>query len=113
MGLAFYGYIYSGVSAENKGLYQPFSYAEAIGYDSVQALLSSGTFPITHHTGAQVPYAFAEGSFISFDDATSITEKAQYALKNGLKGVCAWELSTDRLAVLLSAAYAALHRGKD
>lgn len=109
MGLAFYGYIYSGVSAENNGLYQSFAYAKTIAYDGVEALLSDGGYSVFRHAQAQVPYVFADGSFISFDDAASITKKTQYALENGLMGVSAWELGNDRSAILLSAAYAALH----
>jgi len=111
MGLAFYGYIYTGVSENNHGLYQPFSSGEAIGFDAVQALLSDGSYSVFRHSEAQVPYVFSNGSFISFDDTASITEKTQYALQNGLKGVSAWELGTDRFAILLSAAYTALHSG--
>lgn len=110
MGVPFYGYLYSGVSFVNNGLYQRFTSAKAIGYDSiVSTCFTNAAFAPFYHTVGQVPYLFGNGQFISYDDAASIAKKAQYASVKGLRGVSAWELSYDRSFALLGAAFQNLH----
>jgi chitinase len=110
MGVPFYGYIYSGVSSANNGLYQRFTSAKSIGYDSlVSSYLSNGLFSKFYHSGAQVPYLFGNSQFISYDDATSMALKAQYSAAKGLKGMSAWELSYDKTYTLLGSAYNNMH----
>ena len=106
MGIAFYGYINSGVSSTNHGLYSTYSSAKSIGYDSiVSTYLSNPLFIKYFHAVAQVPYLYGNGQFISYDDPDSIAKKLQYSSANGLRGASAWELSTDKSAALLTAAF--------
>lgn len=106
MGIAFYGYVYNGVSQTNNGLYQKFTSAKSAGYDSiVSAYLSNPLYERFFHSTGQVPYLYGAGQFISYDDAESIAAKMRYAAANGLRGASAWELSYDRTSVLLGSAY--------
>ena len=110
MGVPFYGYIYSGASSANNGLYQTFTSAQSIGYDSIAAnYLTNSQFSKLYHSAAKVPYLYGNGQFISYDDAASITLKSQYASAKGLKGMSAWELSYDKNATLLGAVFNNLH----
>lgn len=106
MGIPFYGYIYSGVGPANSGLYQKFSSARSIGYDSIAgSYLSDGSYAKMMSSAGQVPYLYGNGYFISYDDAASIAAKARYASFKGLMGVSAWELGYDRNYTLLQSAY--------
>ncbi|HEX3026811.1 MAG TPA: glycosyl hydrolase family 18 protein [Clostridia bacterium] len=104
MGVPFYGYVYSGVNSANNGLYQKFTSAKSIGYDSiVSSYLNNPLYTKLYQSTGQVPYLFGNGKFISYDDAASIAAKTRYVSANGLRGVSAWELSYDRSSVLLGA----------
>ena len=106
MGIAFYGYDYSGVSSVNNGLYSSFTSASSIGFDEIASTyLSSPSYTRYFHSTAQVPYLFGNGHLISYDDPDSIARKLQYSTANGLRGASAWELSYDKSAALLNAAY--------
>jgi chitinase len=106
LGMPFYGYCYTGVSAVNHGLYSTFTSAKSIGYDSVVAnYLSNPAFTSYYHSTAMVPYLFGNNTFISYENPQSIAKKAALAKQYGLLGVGAWELSFDRSAVLLTSAY--------
>lgn len=106
MGVPFYGYLYSGVSSTNRGLFQPFSSAKAIGFDSiVSTYLSNSSYAKYTNTGGQVPYLYGNGTFISYDDAASIAAKARFSASKGLRGAAAWELSFDRSYALIHSVY--------
>lgn len=106
MGIPFYGYVYDVADSLNNGLYRQFTSAKPAGYDTiVNKYLSNGIYKNFFHTGAQVPYLYGDGKFISYDNPASVAKKAEYAAAKGLKGVSAWELSFDRTAALLTAAY--------
>lgn len=106
MGVPFYGYIYSGVSSANHGLFQTFSSGKAIGYDSiVKTYLSNSSYTKYTNTGGQVPYLYGNGTFISYDDASSIAAKARYSSLKGLRGAAAWELSFDQSYTLIHSVY--------
>ena len=104
LGIPFYGYVYNGVKNTNNGLYQTFTSAKAVGYDSIVSnYLNKSAYTKLTHSTAGVPYLFGNNTFISYDDAASVKKKAQYARSQGLRGTAAWELSYDRSAVLLKA----------
>ncbi len=106
LGMPFYGYCYTGVSAANHGLYSTFTSAKSIGYDSVMAnYLNNPAFTSYYHSTAMVPYLFGNNTFISYENPQSIAKKAELAKQYGLLGVGAWELSFDHSAVLLTSAY--------
>lgn len=59
---------------------------------------------------SQAPWLFNGSTFWTYEDATSIRAKADYAAKEGLGGFMVWELSDDTSdATLLHAAHDSLH----
>lgn len=105
LGMPLYGYIYQGVRSTNSGLYSTFSAAKSIPYNQLKkSYLSSSTYRKLRHATAQVPYLYGNGAFISYDDVTSISAKAELAVERGLGGIGFWELSQDADAELISSA---------
>lgn len=41
------------------------------------------------------PYAFMDNQWVGYDDPKSITEKVEWALRQGLGGVTAWAIDLD------------------
>ncbi len=104
MGVPFYGYVYQGVANASNGLWQHFSSAATVGYDTVQSkYLSSTSYRKFNDSSALVPWLFNGSTFISYDDASSIQRKAQYAVTKNLLGVGAWDISFDKSGVLIKA----------
>lgn len=94
MGVPLYGYRFSGAANANYGLYQTFSSGAAESYDTIAAnYLNKGAFGRYMHAQARVPWLFDGSTFVSYDDADSLAQKAQYAKNNGLAGIGIWELS--------------------
>ncbi|OME91458.1 MULTISPECIES: glycoside hydrolase family 18 protein [Paenibacillus] len=58
---------------------------------------------------AKAPYLFDGSSFITYDDAESLTHKCKYIQDQGLAGIMFWEYSCDATHNLLDAMYKALH----
>ncbi|WP_411675672.1 glycoside hydrolase family 18 protein [Caproicibacter sp.] len=109
MGVPFYGYVYQGVPNVNNGLWQHFASGVAIGYDAIQSKYAGNTsFRKFYDATAMVPYLFNGSTFISYEDASSIQRKTQYAVSKNLLGVGAWELSFDRSGTLLRMVQTAL-----
>ena len=111
LGMPFYGYQYTVTSTNNNGLFSPFTASKSITFDKIRtSLLPNSAFKQYYHSSARVPYLFDGTTFVSYDDEDSIAEKTSLAVSYGLAGVGAWELSQDKNAILLSAAYNALYR---
>ena len=112
LGLPLYGYVYQGVSSQNSGLYSRFSSARAVSYDSIaRTYLSSAAYQKLRHTRAQVPYLYGGGTFLSYDDAVSLSAKAALALQYDLGGIGFWELSQDSGGALIGSAWQTLQSG--
>lgn len=106
MGVPFYGIEYSGVKNANKGLYQTFSSGGSVSYDKiVSSYLKNTAYKRYVHSTAQVPWLFNGSTFVSYDDASSISQKASYIKNSGLAGAGIWELSQNTDGTLLSALY--------
>jgi chitinase len=104
VGMPFYGYIYNSVSGGGDGLYKTFSGGGSVSYDKVLSTYLSNSAYIKYvHSTALVPWLFNGSSFISYDDETSIGEKAKYVVSNQLAGASIWELSQNRGGQLLNA----------
>ena len=104
LGVPFYGYIYSGVSNVNNGLYQRYTGGKSITYDSIVSGYLNNTAYIKYiHPDAKVPYLFSGSVFITYDDPASVAEKANYVNINELAGVSVWELSQNKDGTLLDA----------
>lgn len=104
MGVPFYGRIYTSVTSGGTGLYHKYKTAKSIDYDDIVSgyLNKSG---YTRHVGAaaRTPWLFNGSTFISYDDAASMAEKASYIKSKGLAGAGIWELSENANGVLLGA----------
>ena len=110
VGIPFYGYVYTGVTNANNGLYQHFASGKAQGYDSIVSdELSRSIFARLFHAQAQVPWLFDGSTFVSYDDPSSVAQKAQYAMDHRLRGASVWELSYDRSGALLGPVYSTIH----
>jgi chitinase len=112
MGLPFYGYGWEEVEETNHGLYQTGrSIHSDKPYHFVQELVEDST--LYRDARTQAPWIFDGDTFWTFDDATSIRFKTNYAQQQQLGGVMIWELSGDMPdASLLTATYQEL-RQKD
>ena len=94
VGVPFYGYSFSEVPPENRGLFQD-------GFDDVEAVLyrdiDEDNYDYRWHRDARVPwlYSWVDDEFISWVNEASVANKSAYALDNGFGGVMCWELSQD------------------
>lgn len=109
LGVPFYGYVYNGVSGGNNGLYSTFVSGSSVSYDTVVSnYLSNSGFIKYFHSVARVPWLYNGSTFVTYDDAGSIAEKANYVKANNLAGANIWELSQNKNGVLLDALYSNL-----
>ncbi|MGP4081082.1 glycoside hydrolase family 18 protein [Pseudalkalibacillus sp. R45] len=107
MGLPFYGRMFKQVNNANNGLYQPFTGGgNSISYTALEAeYINKNGFTPHREEDSQVPWLFNGSTFISYDDAISITHKTDYLKSKGLGGAMMWELSHDPDEVLLTKVY--------
>lgn len=114
LGMPLYGYAYQGVSSKNNGLYSTYTSARSVSYKTIKnSYLNQSTYRQLRHEEAQVPYLYGKNTFISYDDVTSITAKAELAWSLGLGGIGFWEISQDDGGELISAAGAVMRNTWD
>lgn len=112
IGVPFYGYGYGGVAETDHGRFQPAErngfedpavagaqpkWVGAVRFHQLAAALREGF--VRHFDGAaRVPWLYnpASGVWITYDDAQSIGEKADYVRTSNLGGIMIWELSGDK-----------------
>lgn len=112
LGMPLYGYLYQGVSSQNNGLYSRFTSAKAVSYDTIAGVyLPQSSYRKYRHDRAQTPYLYGNGAFLSYDDAASISAKAQLAVTKKLGGIGFWELSQDSGGVLIDSAWQTVQSG--
>ena len=103
MGVPFYGYVYQGVSGVNNGLWQRFTSASAVGYDTIQSkYVSSASYQKFYDSAAAVPWLFNGTTFVSYVDDASNRKKVQYSVSKGLLGVGVWDLGVDGTGTLIN-----------
>ena len=104
VGVPFYGRVYGGVGPANDGLFQPApgpvpdEWRSGTDYRSiVRRRPESLGFRRVMHPEARVPFLFnaTTGTWITYDDAESVAEKAAYVRSHELGGVMAWEIGGD------------------
>ena len=110
IGVPFYGYGWTQVPEVGDGVFQegtpvrgdrPYSYIQTLVADS-----SVHRDPVS-----RTPWLFDGDAFWTFDDATSIEAKANYAIEHELGGLMIWELSEDTpQGTLLTAAHESLSK---
>jgi hypothetical protein len=64
---------------------------------------SSLLLPVISHNQSSEQQLNNGSTFLSYDDATSISAKANYAVSKNMLGVGAWDISYDRNDVLINA----------
>jgi chitinase len=108
MGIPFYGYGWHMVIEDNNGLFQK---GEPIRGDRPYRLIE----PMIEHStvyrdaASQAPWLFDGDIFWTYEDATSIRRKADFAREQHLGGLMIWELGEDTAdATLLQSAHNAL-----
>ena len=110
LGVPFYGYRYTSVSNRNDGLYQTFSGANSISYQSIQSTyLSNSEYEKHFHPESMVPWLFNGTTFITYENPQSIAAKSDYIIKKNLSGAMIWELSQDQNGTLLNTLYQELN----
>lgn len=98
VGMPFYGRGFTGVPAENDGLYQPFTGVIGAQYRSIASdYLTSPAYERHWHEEAGVPWLYdrERGVMLSYDDPESIGRKTDYLVQRGLGGAMFWELAGD------------------
>jgi chitinase len=119
VGIPFYGRVYGGVGSANDGLFQavtgavPAEWRTGTDYKAiVRRSPETLGFRRVMHPEARVPFLYnaATGTWITYDDAESVGEKAAYVRTRGLGGVMAWEIGGDD-GTLIRTMYEAL-RGR-
>jgi len=126
VGVPFYGYGYWPVPDTAHGRFQPIlrdtlqdsasavarpKWTGAVRYYQIREVLNDG-FTRYFDDVARVPWLYnpATRVWITYDDAESIGEKADYARQNGLGGLMFWELSGDDGSLLARIAGALSNR---
>ncbi|MFM2438233.1 MAG: hypothetical protein RLZ55_1052, partial [Actinomycetota bacterium] len=103
LGVPFYGRSWAGVPSTNSGLGQnstgagPGTWEPGIvDYHDLAANYLT-RLPVQRDAVSKVPYLYdpAAKVFVSYDDPTSLTEKASLIKSQGLGGAMVWELSSD------------------
>ncbi|MFD0048036.1 glycosyl hydrolase family 18 protein [Actinomycetes bacterium NPDC127524] len=103
MGVPFHGYEYKGVNNTNNGLNQSYSGADSVNYAAIEKnFIGKNGFVRYWNEDSQVPYLWNGSTFISYDDAESIDQKAAFIKSKGLAGAMIWEISQDPNEVLLN-----------
>lgn len=100
LGVPFYGQGFRVVSAgEQAGLYQPQVGTVEVGdwRDIKRDLLPDPTWQRHRHPVARSPWLYHPGTqtFVSYEDAESILERAAFAARQGLRGAFTWQLAGD------------------
>lgn len=109
MGLPFYGYSWTAVTSENKGLFQPGRAVHGDQPYNYIRTLGAG-FSTYRDERSQAPWLFDGQTFWTYEDPVSVLYKVSYARSEHLAGVMIWELSNDTAdAELLNAAWRSLH----
>ena len=87
-----------------------WSSGSSIFYDSIKAAIATGNYTYHFDERTQVPYLISKdgNTFISYDDARSITAKCAYAKEKGLAGLMYWENGCDTTGELVHAFYLAM-----
>ncbi|WP_068776637.1 glycosyl hydrolase family 18 protein [Paenibacillus sp. FJAT-26967] len=106
IGAAFYSHIWYDVKSTDKnGLGQAATGSQNTPTYNVIAPIYNKANGFTRYwdDAAKAPYLFDGSTFLSYDDAESVTAKARYVLEKDLGGAMFWEYGQDRTGVLVGA----------
>jgi chitinase len=106
LGMPFYGYLYQTTDSNTNGFNNLFTSSKSLGFDTIYSTyLNNSIYTKYFDNRAMVPYLYGNNTFLTYEDANSISLKVNLAKKYRLAGVGAWELSFDKNSTLLTAAY--------
>ena len=104
MGVPFYGHRYSKVQGGGTGIYKTYSGYKTLYYDAiVSQYLSDASYTRYYGSAGKTPWLFNGSTFITYEDAASLAQKAGYIKNQGLAGAGIWELSQNEDGTLLNA----------
>lgn len=98
IGAAFYARVWAEVENLDSGIYQSGKFVDFVHFKHFNKRLSAeNDFVFYRDNIAQAPYAYSvkRKEFATFDDATSIALKTNYALQEKLGGIMFWEITSD------------------
>lgn len=106
IGVPFYARGWSGVPAENNGLYQKAEGPAAGFEDGAEryATISKRNAPRFYHPVTKQLWTYENGTFWSYDDPGVVKEKAAYVRAQKLGGIMSWSLDQDDADFSLSKA---------
>lgn len=113
IGLAFYGYL----ETPNTGPRQTYTASHTFTQVLYRDIVANyNTSSATYDSVTHVPWLAVSGGWLNYDNPQSITEKANFAIANGLGGWVIWHLGSDWIPTqtpqdpLLDAVKQVLHR---
>jgi chitinase len=109
LGVPFYGRAWCGVYPGNRGLYQPYeAYESSYPYSALaRNFVNQNGFTRYWDRVARVPYLWnpSSATLITYEDPSSLREKARFVMRRHLGGVMYWEHSEDPDEILLTALF--------
>lgn len=103
LGVPFYGHRYSNVQGGGTGMHKTYKGYKSVDYDDiVSQYLSDKSYTRYYGAAGRTPWLFNGSTFITYEDAASLSEKAAYIRNQGLAGVGIWELSQNTDGTLLN-----------
>lgn len=106
IGGAFYGHRKAFTTVLDGIVGSPTTTSGTLDYTTIKnTILTDPSYEYYFDEEAQAPYLSNGIYFISYDDPTSLTLKAQYAKSNSFGGMMFWELGSDKSGELLNAIY--------
>ena len=94
VGVPFYGHRYNNVQGGGTGIFKTYKGYKSLDYDDiVSQYLTDKSYTRYYGAAGKTPWLFNGSVFITYEDATSLTEKAAYIKNQNLAGAGIWELS--------------------
>ncbi|XP_050295131.1 acidic mammalian chitinase-like [Anthonomus grandis grandis] len=100
-----------GSAATGTGLYAgPYTATSGFwGYNEIVEILAAGGWTEVWDDEQQVPYAYNNTSWLSYDNPDSITLKVEFAKSLGLNGIMLWSIETEDFLGVNGTQYALLN----
>lgn len=105
LGIPFYGHVWGSVPDKDHGLYQPGKAVPSVfaPFSVIESTMLNNGYTRYWDSISSVPYLFnaATGTFVSYEDETSVAAKCRYVRAHHLAGVMFWSLADDSNGKLL------------
>ena len=108
LGLPFYGYAWTLVSADDNGIFAPANGAAissdgSTAYSQILDFISQNSATTVYNSTFVTNYCYSGTTWIGYDDTNSTSTKVTYAKGTGLLGYFAWQIGQDPNFVLSEA----------